>query len=91
MWDDVRRIVAVAVSRVVEITSMNNSSSNPTVYLSPRQLHERYGLHIESCRRLCRDGRLPAIRIGKRLRIALADVEAFETNSKLHRRTEVVP
>ena len=48
-------------------------------HLSPSQLHARWGFHPESIRRMVREGRLPALRIGNRLRVALADVEAHET------------
>jgi excisionase family DNA binding protein len=58
---------------------------NSTLFLTPRQLHERWNFHPESIRRIIREGRLPAIRIGKRLRIALADVEAFEAASRIGR------
>jgi excisionase family DNA binding protein len=55
-------------------------------YLSAHQLHLRWGLHTESVRRMTRSGRLPAIRIGKRLRIRLADVEAYESANRIQRR-----
>lgn len=56
-------------------------------YLSPDELHYRWGFHVESIRRMIREGRIGALRIGKRLRVALADVEAFEANHQLVRRT----
>ena len=57
---------------------------NPILnYVSPRQLHERWGLHEESVRRILREGRIPAIRIGKRLRVALPDVEAYEAARRI--------
>ena len=52
-------------------------------FLSPSQLHERWGFHPESLRRMIREGRLPAIRIGKRLRIPLAEIEAYETANRI--------
>jgi excisionase family DNA binding protein len=47
-------------------------------HLSPMKLHQRWGFHPESIRRMIRQGRLPAMRIGKRLLIAEADILAFE-------------
>lgn len=58
----------------------NTTLSN---YLRPAQLRQRWGFHTESIRRMIRQGRLPAIRIGKRLLVANADVEAFEHNHRI--------
>jgi len=56
-----------------------------THYLTPYELHQRWSFHVESIRRMVREGRIPAIRIGKRVRVALADVEAYEaSNRKSH-------
>lgn len=57
------------------------TSSN---YLSTDALRHRWGFHAESIRRIIRQRRLPSVRIGKRILIARADVEAFE----LKHRTE---
>jgi excisionase family DNA binding protein len=57
------------------------TSSN---YLSTAALRHRWGFHAESIRRIIRQRRLPSVRIGKRILIARADVEAFE----LKHRTE---
>jgi excisionase family DNA binding protein len=46
--------------------------------LSPRQLAARWCFHEESIRRMVREGRLPAIRLGKRLRVALDDILNIE-------------
>ena len=54
-----------------------------TQYLSPLDLHSRWNFHEESVRRMIRERRLPAVRIGKRLRVLLADVEKFEAESRL--------
>ena len=56
---------------------------NLTSYVSPEELHNRWGLHTESIRRIVREGRLPAVRIGKRLRISLTEVEAFEARNQV--------
>lgn len=44
---------------------------------SVEQVAERLGLHARTVRNYVRDGRLPAVRIGKQYRIAHADLEAF--------------
>ncbi|MGW7572507.1 helix-turn-helix domain-containing protein [Streptomyces sp. NPDC054765] len=41
------------------------------------QVAERLGLHVRTIRTYVRDGRLPAVRIGKQYRIAHEDLEAF--------------
>ena len=38
---------------------------------------------------MVREGRLPAIRIGKRLRFSIVDIEAYEAASRVLRRKEV--
>lgn len=55
------------------------------MYLTPQDLHQRWGFHRESIRRIIREGRVPALRIGKRLRVALSDVEAYENECRLRR------
>ena len=52
-------------------------------FTTPAQLHKRWGFHCESIRRLIRQGRLPAMRIGRRLLIAEADVLAFENSHRV--------
>jgi excisionase family DNA binding protein len=47
-------------------------------FLSPRQLASRWSFHEESVRRMIRSRRIPAVRIGKRLRVPGDQVEAFE-------------
>ncbi|MFJ9470468.1 helix-turn-helix domain-containing protein [Streptomyces caniferus] len=44
---------------------------------SVEQVAERLGLHVRTIRTYVRDGRLPAVRIGKQYRIAHEDLEAF--------------
>ncbi|NNH75990.1 helix-turn-helix domain-containing protein [Nocardia uniformis] len=41
------------------------------------EVAERLGLHARTVRTYVRDGKLPAVRIGKQYRIAHADLEAF--------------
>ena len=52
-------------------------------FLNPSQLHKRWGFHTESIRRMVRQGRLPAVRIGKRLLVSQSDVEAFEQDHRV--------
>ncbi|MYT32556.1 MULTISPECIES: helix-turn-helix domain-containing protein [unclassified Streptomyces] len=44
---------------------------------SVEQVAERLGLHVRTVRNYVRDGRLPAVRIGKQYRIAHEDLEVF--------------
>ncbi|MRH89939.1 helix-turn-helix domain-containing protein [Nocardia sp. SYP-A9097] len=44
---------------------------------SVEEVAERLGLHVRTVRGYVRDGKLPAVRIGKQYRIAHADLEAF--------------
>lgn len=44
---------------------------------SVEEVAERLGLHVRTVRTYVRDGKLPAVRIGKQYRIAHADLEAF--------------
>jgi excisionase family DNA binding protein len=44
---------------------------------SVEQVAEQLGLHVRTVRGYIRDGRLPAVRIGKQYRIAPADLDAF--------------
>jgi excisionase family DNA binding protein len=44
---------------------------------SVEQVAERLGLHVRTVRNYVRDGKLPAVRIGKQYRIANSDLESF--------------
>ena len=57
-------------------------------FLNPSQLHTRWGFHPESIRRMVRQGRLPAVRIGKRLLVSQTDVEAFEQDHRVQPHAE---
>lgn len=46
-------------------------------FYSVEQVAEHLGLHIRTVRNYVRDGRLPAVRIGKQYRIAHEDLAAF--------------
>ena len=52
-------------------------------YFSPTQLSHRWAFHVESVRRMVREHRLPAVRIGRRLRIPIEAVEKFEASSSV--------
>ena len=59
-------------------------NANP-LYLSPRDLSQRWSFHPESIRRMLREGRLPVTKMGKRVRVALADVLAYEEQNRMQR------
>lgn len=44
---------------------------------SVEQVAERLGLHVRTVRNYVREGKLPAVRIGKQYRIAQSDLDAF--------------
>ncbi|MFY1653038.1 helix-turn-helix domain-containing protein [Solwaraspora sp. WMMB762] len=46
-------------------------------WLSVEEVAEQLDLHVRTVRSYIRDGRLPAVRIGKQYRIAPADLDAF--------------
>jgi excisionase family DNA binding protein len=54
-------------------------------FLSPRELSQRWSFHPESVRRMLREGRLPVTKMGKRLRVAVADVLAYEEQNRMQR------
>lgn len=64
-------------------TQPNAGQTSNRHHLTTRQLSERWGFHHESVRRMIRQGRIPAIRIGGRLRIRVGDVEAIEAKGAL--------
>jgi excisionase family DNA binding protein len=51
--------------------------------LTPEDLARRWGLHQESVRRKIRMGEIPRMIIGRRVRVALAEVEAFEKAGRI--------
>lgn len=59
-----------------------NPNSEPT-YISPRQLADKWGFHEESIRRMIREGKLRAVRLGNRLRVSLKEVRAFEAANRV--------
>ena len=48
-----------------------------TVYYTPQEVAERLKLRVHTIYDYIRKGRLPAVRLGNRCRIAQADLEAF--------------
>jgi excisionase family DNA binding protein len=59
------------------------------VYLTPRQLAARWGWHHESIRRMLRERRLQATRIGRRMLVELRAVEKLEQECTLPSATGV--
>jgi excisionase family DNA binding protein len=48
-----------------------------TVYYTPKEVAERLKLRVQTIYDYIRKGRLPAVRLGNRCRIAASDLEAF--------------
>lgn len=65
------------MSTTPQIPSVNSQ------FLAPSVLAKRWAFHPESVRRICRAGRLPTIKIGRRLRIPLHAIEALERELQL--------
>jgi|GEM_PF-5914736 len=61
---------------------MYNTPLSPDRLLTPREVGERLGFHEEAVRRWVRDGHLPAVRIGGRIRISPATLAAFTRPSE---------
>lgn len=51
-------------------------------FLTTRQVARRLGVHPETVRRWIAAGRLPATRIGKDYRVALADLDEAARNAR---------
>ena len=65
----------------VKLTPQPAPKSGDPTYLTPKQLGERWGMHPESIRRKMRNQDLPCLRIGNRIRIAMADILADEAQN----------
>lgn len=52
-------------------------------FLTPQQLADRWGWHVESVRRAIRQGRIPAHVIWRRLLISITEVERIEAAGKI--------
>ncbi|MCV7089611.1 helix-turn-helix domain-containing protein [Mycobacterium interjectum] len=50
--------------------------------LSAEQLAERWDVKPSTICRRCKDGTIPAFRIGRTWRILIADIEAIEANGR---------
>ncbi len=48
------------------------------LFLSPKDLAERWRVSVAMLYKLARNGELPAMRIGKTVRFKAADVDAYE-------------
>jgi excisionase family DNA binding protein len=53
-----------------------------TVYYTPKEVAERLRLRVQTVYDYIRKGRLPAVRLGNRCRIAQSDLEAFLERQK---------
>lgn len=54
-------------------------------FLSVQELSARWGLSYPAVREVIQSGKLPAARLGgRRYRVEIADVEAYETAAKAH-------
>jgi excisionase family DNA binding protein len=53
-----------------------------TVYYTPKEVAERLKLRVQTIYDYIRKGRLPAVRLGNRCRIAQSDLEAFLERQK---------
>ena len=68
--------------RVVNCWGMTTAQNQ---LLSPGALAARWEYHPESVRRKIRNGTLPAIRIGGRLRVPLEAIEKIESDGRVIR------
>src|SRR5262249_52575288 len=57
-------------------------STVETVYYTPKEVAERLRLRVQTVYDYIRKGRLPAVRLGNRCRIAQSDLEAFLEQQK---------
>ena len=55
--------------------------SKPRSYLTTEDLTARYGYHVQSIRRMVRDGRLPAIRVGRSYFFPPETLSQFEAST----------
>ena len=65
---------------------MNTNTQSPIgarneLFCTPEEIAGRWGWHQESVRRLLRERRLPALKIGNRVLVKIADLIAFENGS----------
>ena len=73
-----RRIATNAPSTTPMKNPPDTESPN-RASLSPREISRRWNTHPETARRMMRDGRLPAFKLGGRLRSPEEAVRAYET------------
>jgi excisionase family DNA binding protein len=76
--------------------SLQKECLMPERWHSVEEVAEQLGLHVRTVRGYVRDGRLPAVRIGKQYRIAAEDLAAFTRRTppqrdavRRHRHVEV--
>lgn len=51
-------------------------NSRQPLYLSPQEAAIRYGVSVDTIRRRISDGTVPATRLGRLIRISIADLDA---------------
>src|SRR5438105_13207307 len=66
-----RPVISHATGELKEETVMD------TLYYTPKEVAEQLKLRVQTVYEYIRKGRLPAVRLGNRCRIARSDLEAF--------------
>ena len=54
-------------------------------FLTPRQVADRWGWHVESVRRAIRQRRIESVVISRRLLVPVAEIERIETEGRIAR------
>lgn len=58
-----------------------NTCSSAPVFLTPRQLAARFGVHTVTLRRWRAEGKITATRFGRGIRFAISEIERLERES----------
>lgn len=81
-------LVAELCQQLEEAASQDGA---PEAMLSPAEVAIRCGVHVETIRRAIRSGRLPAVRIGSRLRVDSSDLERWSAAPEQTHSTQSSP